>query len=210
VSAHRIFDLFAPDAPDQPVEGDGPPPAIPDGVDITSKTGLFFAEKGSDWLRLAVDRGRFRIAGGPGLVRVSDTQFRRWGDSLQFMSGDVFELNFVSADQFELKSMDGKTTKYHRAKPDAPTPDALKAFAGRFVNGELGTVFVFEPKGDVLTLHLAHAPERKLEFTPVATDTFNFSLMMVRFVRDKTGKVVGFDYSNPIISSTRFTRLGDT
>jgi CubicO group peptidase (beta-lactamase class C family) len=210
VSAHRIFDLFVPDAPDQSVEGDSPPPAIPDGVDITSKTGIFFSEQGNDWLRLAVDRGRFRIAGGPGLARVSDDHFRRWGDSMQFMSGDGFELNFVSADQFELKSTDGKTTKYRRAQPYTPTPDALKAFAGRFANDELGTVFVFEPKGDVLTVHLAHAPERTLEFTPVATDTFNFSLMMVRFVRDKNGKVVGFDYSNPIISSTKFTRLGDT
>jgi hypothetical protein len=29
----------------------------------------------------------------------------------------------------------------------------------------------------------------------------------VRFVRDKAGKVVGLDFSNPVLRNVRFTRL---
>jgi hypothetical protein len=34
------------------------------------------------------------------------------------------------------------------------------------------------------------------------------SLMVVRFRRDGSGKVVGFDYGNPVVRSIAFTRLG--
>jgi hypothetical protein len=33
--------------------------------------------------------------------------------------------------------------------------------------------------------------------------------MIVRFRRDGSGKVVGFDYGNPVVRSIAFTRLGD-
>ena len=33
--------------------------------------------------------------------------------------------------------------------------------------------------------------------------------MTVRFRRDKAGKVVGFDYSNPVVRNIKFTRLSD-
>ena len=34
-------------------------------------------------------------------------------------------------------------------------------------------------------------------------------MMTVRFRRDETGKVVAFDYSNPLLRNVRFTRLSD-
>jgi hypothetical protein len=43
----------------------------------------------------------------------------------------------------------------------------------------------------------------------LSTTPVHARLMTVHFRRDKSGKVVGFDYSNPIIRSTKFTRLGD-
>jgi hypothetical protein len=154
-----------------------------------------------------VDRGRLRVVGGPALVSQSKDRFKRWGASLEFMSADEFELNFLSQDQFELKSMEGKTTRYRRAQPYAPTADALKVFAGRYESTEIGTVFQIEPKGDGLQVRLEHTPARSLELKPVDRDTFQLSRMTVRFQRDKAGKVVALDYSNPLIRNVRFTRL---
>lgn len=46
-------------------------------------------------------------------------------------------------------------------------------------------------------------------FRPVNRDTFMLSRMTVRFQRDKGGKVVAFDYSNPVVRNIKFTRLSD-
>jgi hypothetical protein len=46
-------------------------------------------------------------------------------------------------------------------------------------------------------------------FRPVDRDTFMLSMMTVRFLRDKDGKVVGYDYSNPVVRNIKFTRLSD-
>lgn len=212
--AHRIFDLLVPgagEADDQQAEGQGPPPIPPAEVELTSKAGLFVNEQTGDLLRLAVDRGRFRVAGGPGLVHVADDRFRRWGASSQFMSGDAFELNFVSADQFELKSMEGKTTRYRRAQPFVPTPDDLKTFAGRYESDEIGATLAIDPsgRGEGLVMRLEHSPAQSLEFNPVDRDTFQFSRMTIRFYRDEAGKAVGFDFSNPVLRNVKFTRLSN-
>ncbi|HEX5735059.1 MAG TPA: serine hydrolase [Blastocatellia bacterium] len=212
-SARRIFDLYVPAAGAQgsgntlpPIAAEGVDPA---GLDLNSRAGLYFTEAAGEPLRLAVDRGRLRVAGGPALVAQSKDRFRRWGASVQFMSQDEFEVNFLSPDEFELKSMEGKTTRYRRAKPYTPAADDLKAFAGRYESTEIGTVLQIEPKGEGLLMRLEHTPARSLELKPVERDTFQISRMTVRFIRDKAGKVVALDYSNPIVRNIKFTRLSD-
>ncbi|HEY0101589.1 MAG TPA: serine hydrolase domain-containing protein, partial [Pyrinomonadaceae bacterium] len=104
--AHRVANQFLPAAP-APAPEAGAPPALPADAlpEVNAKSGLFFNEQTGEPMRLVVDRGRFRVAGGPGLVPLSKDRFRRWGASVQFMSQDEFELHFLSPDQFELKSM---------------------------------------------------------------------------------------------------------
>ena len=57
--------------------------------------------------------------------------------------------------------------------------------------------------------HLEGSSGKGSEIQPVYRDTFQFSRVMVRFLRDKDGKVVAFDYSNPSVRNIKFTRLGD-
>ncbi len=209
--AQRIIALFVPPGESTTSE-DGPPPAIPaDAVaDVTSKAGLFFNEQTGEQMRLAVDRGRFRVAGGPGLVPVAKDRFRRWGAAVEFMSQDKFELNFLSSDQFELKSMEGKVTRYTRAKPYSPTPAQLQAFAGRYKSDELMAVFELVAGKDRLMGTANDKQEPPFQFTAVAPDTFRFSGLILRFIRDKAGKVVGLEYSNPLIRKVKFTRLSQS
>jgi hypothetical protein len=176
---------------------------------VNSKTGLFFNEQTGEQMRLVVERGRFRIAGGPGLVRVDNDRFRRWGTSVQFMSQDEFELHFLSPEMFELKSMEGKVTRYRRAQPYVPTATDLQAFAGRYQSDEMGAFFDMVPGKDVLKGRANDAPGAGLEFRPVARDTFQLAGVILRFRRDKAGKVVGLDYSNPVVRNIKFTRLSD-
>jgi Beta-lactamase len=209
----RIFDLLVP-APgaagattSAPAASAGP--SSVEGLDVKSKAGLFFSERTDEPLRLGVDNGRLRIQGGPPLVAVTKDRFRNPRGDLYFMSQDEFELNFLSPDEFELKSMEGKTTRYRRAQPYASTPTDLKDFEGRYENDEIGSVFQMVPAKDGLMIRLNDSPDKALEFKPVDRDIFQFSRVTVRFRRDKAGKVVALDYSNPVLRNIKFTRLSD-
>lgn len=211
--ARRIFALLAPASVGPRTEPAAPPVAA-EGVDVSaldlnSRAGLYFSERTGQPLRLAVQNGRLRVANGPALVAQSKDRFRAARASLQFMSQDQSELQFLSPDQIELKSMEGQTTRYRRAQPYAPNAADLQAFAGRYESKEIGSVFQVAAGEGGLVVRLEHAPARSLNLTPVDRDTFQFSLMFLRFQRDPSGKPVAIDYSNPVVRKIKFTRLPD-
>lgn len=205
--AQRIFGLFVPAAP-PPAPETGPPPANTGDalVDVNGKAGLFFNERTGEPLRLAVDRGRFRVVGGPGLVPVTRDRFRRWGANAQFMSQDEFELNFLSQDQVELKSMEGTTTRYRRAQAYTPADADLNGFAGRYESHELKAVIQIAPGKGSLMGRINETPGEGVEFKPVDRDAFQLGMLTIRFRRDTTGKVTGLDFSNPVLRNIVFTR----
>ena len=122
---------------------------------------------------------------------------------------DEFELTFRSNDEFELKSMEGQVTGYRRAQAWTPTAADLQAIDGRYESQELGTVFEILPGVKGVTVRFERSPEKAQELEPVARDTFMRNMMIVRFSRDVSGKVTGFEYGNPVVRNISFTRLGD-
>ena len=205
--ARRIYDLFVPAATTAADEAKAPTAAATvEGLDLKSKSGLFFNEVNGQPLRLGVDGMRLRIAGGPALVTLTKDRFRNPEGVSSFMSDDEFELHFVSPDVIEMKSMEGKTTRYRRARPYAPSADEVKAFAGRYANDESRAAFEVTPGKAGLTFRVNWNESQAFDFVPVDTDTFQFRGMIVRFRRDKDGRVVGFDYSNPVIRNIEFNR----
>lgn len=212
--AHSIIDQFLPPK-DAETAGAKAPSAIADaagaaGLDVSNKAGLFVSERTGEPLLLIVNKGELRIPGARvALIPVSKDRFRNPRGDLFFMSQDEFELHFLSQDQFELKSMEGKTTRYRRAQPYAPTAADLQAFAGRYESEEVGSIYQMTAGKDVMVMRLEHSSGKGLEFKPVYRDTFQRGLMTVRFLRDKDGKVVDFNYSNPVLRNIKFTRLSD-
>jgi hypothetical protein len=206
--AGRVFDVFLP--PDMPPAN---PPAANAGAvapgDLSGRAGTFFHEQTGEPLRLAVNNNTLTIAGGGPLVALSNDSFRNQRPTLFFMSEADFELRFLSADQIEIKTKDGITTRYRRAQPYTPTADDLKAFAGRYHSDELMAVFEATPGKDSLMVRANDSPRALLEFKPATRDTFQFAGIILRFTRDKAGKVVGLDFSNPILRKVKFTRLSD-
>ena len=208
--AHRVADQFLPaktaEATAPASVGEG---AAVTGLDLNSRAGLFFNESTGEPLRLIVNNGRLGIAGGPPLVAVTQDRFRNPRGSLFFRSQDEFELHFPSQDRFELKSMEGQVTRYRRAQPYAHSAADVQAVDGRYHSEELGSVFEIVPGTNGLVMRFERSPDKALELTPVERDTWMRSMMIVRFRRDGSGKVVGFDYGNPVVRNIRFTRLGD-
>jgi len=210
--ARRVGDQFLPAPDSKAAETAIALAATAEGAgatiaDLNSKAGLFVSERSGEPLRLIVNNGRLQIPGlRAALVPVSKDRFRNPGGDLSFMSQDEFELNFLSQDEFELKSMEGQTTRYARAKPFAPTAVELQAFAGRYANDETGSAFRVVPGKDGLMVHLEGSSGKGSEIRPVSRDTFQISRVTVRFLRDRDGKVVAFDYSNPLVRNIKFTR----
>ncbi len=120
-----------------------------------------------------------------------------------FMSEAEFELQFLSADQFEIKTKEGETTRYRRAQAYAPTAAELNAFAGRYRSDEVGAFFDLAVGKDGLVGRANDAPGPGLEFRPVDRDAFQLAGVILRFRRDKAGKVVAVDYSNPVVRNIK-------
>jgi CubicO group peptidase (beta-lactamase class C family) len=212
--ARSVGDQFLPPASAETAEAK-PTAAVAEGVgvtgsDLSSKAGLFVSARTGELLRLIVNNGELRIPGlRAALKAVGKDRFRNPSGDLSFMSQDEFELHFLSPDELELKSMEGQTTRYARARPYAPTPADLQAFAGRYANDETGAAFRVAPGKDGLMVHLEGSSGKGSEIRPVYRDTFQISRVTLRFLRDKAGNVSGFDYSNPLVRNIKFTRLSD-
>jgi CubicO group peptidase (beta-lactamase class C family) len=215
--ARRVGDQFLP-APDskaaETAEAKSPAAGAEGsgvtGADLNGKAGLFVSERTGNPLLLIVNKGELRIPGArAALIPVTGERFRNPSGDLFFMSQDEFELNFLSRDEFELKSMEGQTTRYRRAQPFAPTAADLQAFAGRYASDETGSAFRMVPGKDGLVAHLEGSSGKGSEIRPVYRDTFQAGRVTLRFRRDNAGKVVAFDYSNPVVRNVRFTRQSD-
>jgi CubicO group peptidase (beta-lactamase class C family) len=208
--SRRIFDLFVPSGTGSAAEADaqaaktkGPGVAV---GDLSSRAGLFFNEQTRQLLRLAANNNTLVIVGGGPLVALAPDRFRNPRASLRFMSEADFELRFLSSDQFEIKTKEGETTRYRRGEPYTPTPADLQAFAGRYRSDEIGGFLDLTPGKGGLSGRSNNDGGPALEFKPVDRDTFQLAGVTLRFRRDKAGKVVALDFSNPVVRNITFTR----
>ena len=207
--ASRIVDLFLPPAKNgSTAEANSPAKdSVVPAADHGSRAGLFFNEQTGQPLRLAVNNNTLVIGGGGPLVIVGPDRYRNQRSSLSFMSQAEIELQFLSADLFEIKSKEGAITRYRRAGNYAPSAAELEAFKGQYESNEMGSVLEMVPEKDGLVMRFYRNPAKALHFRPVDRDTYMMNMMTVRFIRDKDGKVIGYDYSNPLVRNIRFTRL---
>jgi hypothetical protein len=203
--ARSVADLYLPPLPASAQSQLASAP----GVDVSSRAGLFFDERTGDPLRLAAQDGMLRVANGPALVAVSANVFRPRRADMFFRSQDEFEMTFTSNDQLEIKSMEGQVSRYRRAGAWTPGAGEVRGVEGRYESKELGATFELVPGASALVMRFGNAPDKAVELTPVARDTWMRSLMIVRLRRDASGKVIGFDYGNPLVRKISFTRLGD-
>ncbi|HEV7333901.1 MAG TPA: serine hydrolase [Flavisolibacter sp.] len=202
----RIFDLFLPTASKENAS-EATAPAANTAVDVKDKAGLFFHEKTGQPLRLVVNNNTLTIAGSGQLIALSSDKFKNRNSTMSFLSNAEFEMHFLSANQFEIRTKEGETIRYSRAKGFAPTANELNEFSGQYESNEMGSVLEIVPEKGGLLMRFYRNPAKVIKLSPVDADTFMLGMMTVRFLRDKNGKVVGYNYSNPVVRNIKFTRV---
>ena len=206
--ASRLFDLYLPS--EAPPANTPPADAVTlSPADLNNKVGTYFNEETGDFLRLAVNNNTLNIAGGGGpLVPLAADRFRNLRPTLFFMSEAEFELKFLTPDQTEIRTRDGVVTRYRRPRPWVPTSDDIKALAGKYYSDELLATFESTPGKEGLMVRANYGPRAVIEFKPVERDTFQAGLSLIRFKRDKAGRLVGLEYSNPLLRRVKFAKIG--
>ena len=171
--AARIFDLFALPQwhPSCRLRRHWQPRAARQSKDSTCATDRRFSLQRAHWRstaprwpgngRLGVRRRR-----PAGEMAVTKDRFRNARPADGFMSNDVFELTFLSSNQFELRSMEGQTTRVPPATAYAPTAADLKVLFGRYDSDELrATLEVTSGKAGVMA-RLNDSPESDSRIEP--------------------------------------------
>ena len=205
--ASRIFDLLLPEEKRRETTNIKDVNIAPEN--LASRAGLFFNDKTGLPLRMMINNKTLFIAGGGPLVALAQDRFTTRESSLQFLSGAEFELQFISADQLEIRTKDGATFRYYRAKNYKPAATELNAFAGRYESNEMGSVLEMVPEKGGLLMRFYRNPSKAVQLMPVDKDTFMVGMMTVRFLRDKDGKITGYNYSNPVVRNIKFSRINN-
>ena len=205
--ASRLFDLFLPTevSPANPAANN----ITISPEELSAKAGIFFDEKTGLPIQLAVNNNTLIIAGGGPLGAIAPDRFKNLRPTLFYMSEAEFELQFISANQIEIKTKDGIVTRYRRAKAFSPSEADIKEFLGRYYSEELMGVFDMTSERGLLLVRSNEAPKAILEFKPVEKDKFMAGQGMIRFVRDKTGKVAGLEYTNPLVRKVKYRRRNE-
>ena len=142
------------------------------------------------------DQGRLRVQNGPALLAVSANRLVRTDDGTR--------LEFDRRGRIQAIDEFGTVDVYERVEPAAPTPEQLKAFAGRYVSEEIETTLEVAVDGDRLVL--ARRPDSAVALRPFYADGFASPLGWVSFHRDGSRRVVSLSVSQDRVWDLRFTR----
>ncbi len=205
--AGKIFRLFIPENEIAKSEHEITPSVELSPDQLKSKTGLFVNETNGDLMQIISNNGRLMIMGGSLLTSLDKNNFSNPQGDLEYMSSDEFKLRFLSNDAFELISMEGGKTPFKRANSEIPIPEELKLLEGNYKSEDIKSIFKITATDSGIIMNLEHAPIQRIPFQIVHKDIFQFRRMTVRFLRDNSGKVFAMEYSNPVLSKVKFTKI---
>ncbi len=102
----------------------------------------------------------------------------------------------------------GADYEMERVPPYDPGPEVLEAYAGRYLCDELETFYTLALHDSTLVVLIRNTPEIELDALKVDLYKGNvFFLNEVKFIRDASGQLIGFDASNGRTKGIRFDKL---
>jgi hypothetical protein len=195
----KIAELFLTGTTD----GAGPKPPAK-AVDVkpehlSTLAGTFIDDSYGTISKVDVEGGKLRF-GGMATVALSPSSFEGPG-------GGMFV--FRTPDLIEVTRPDGGRRTLRRADGPHPTQAQLAALSGRYRSDEAATTYEAVVEGNKLVLRIVDGPEFDFTLSPIGADLFEDHGDIVRFVRDRRGKVEAFTVTNSRLLGLRFDRIAD-
>lgn len=113
----------------------------------------------------------------------------------------------VSKDRIELTGRDGNISVYGRTAPVDAATIRLEDYAGHYASEEVDATYDITVGSAGLTWHIRSRPDFVQNLVPIYRDAFQSEGSTLRFVRDRTGKVVALTVSVERARNVRFARL---
>jgi CubicO group peptidase (beta-lactamase class C family) len=194
-AGRTAVDAYLPLASPAPIPGAaGPTPPS----ELTTRPGLYVAQGALATTEIVAEGADLKLRGGLKLARQADGAYRVGPITIRFQ-----------ADGTMLRSLpDGERDTYRRETRATPTPADLAPFVGAYVSDEAGATLLASIKGAFLVLTPSDRPSAPVILNGSFKDGFFRPGGLVRFQRDKAGKVTGLSYQGSRVWSLKFRKAG--
>jgi len=208
--ARSIAEIFLRDEFAQPMTKPtppGPPPSVPLPVqDLEAKVGLYRDQSDDSVGRIFIRNGKLMASDDVGnefeLTPIAPNRFVIVGTSVvaDFVTsthGKPQELHVTGA---------GPTPRVsHQVAPFTPSSAELRAFAGTYTSDEVDGTYTIVARDSGFVLQVPTRAD--IRFEPVFTDAFRGKILgVVKFWRDRRGRVSGFTATAASVRGLRFNR----
>lgn len=188
--AHSVADLILPSRAQLPATAMTEPTAA-------ARAGVYVSQRTGGVISLIADRNQLRMKGGRALAQNPDGTFDLSGDSIEFDSENSFSLH---------ATVDALVTRFSRAKPFSPSISELADYSGAFASDEADTTYVAKVEDGKLTLRAKHHPSVSVRLTPAYADAFEAEGTVVRYNRNRRGRITSFSMIGIRVRDLRFYR----
>lgn len=198
--AHRTADLFlAGKKPDAALTAPPNMVELP-AADIAAKAGMYRNTRTGAVIRLDLKEGKLRTRGGRAVWPLSSSLFLvENGSKLDFFAGADGKAGM------RLLTVDGDVIPHDRVEEAAPTAAQLAEYAGEYWSGEAEATYRIVVEDGKLVAKAR--PEFSAALTPLYADGFQTEHgWLVRFTRDRNGKVSGFTFGLDRVRALRFEK----
>lgn len=192
--AHAVADLYLADRL-KPPPAPAPAHTLTD-AELDAAAGLYRHTVTGVPLTVARDKATLRAGRGSMLVPMTASR-------LVTAAGQTWE--FDGRGGLRVRDEFGSADDYVRTDAAKPTAQDLRAFTGAYTSAEAETTIIAAIDGDSLVLK--RRPDTVIKLTPTYPDAFSGGAFgTVIFIRDGSGRPVGFRVSQDRVWNLRFTR----
>ena len=163
---------------------------------VDTSTGMFVNERTGVPITFVAEGERLRVKEGPFLETLGPGRFR----------SSAGEMVFAGSDTFLLNNVDGETVRFRRVQPAVPKAAELAALTGSYWSDEADVGYRVVAEKGTLTLRHERRPEAVVKLIPAYKDAFQTPNGIVRFYRDRKGKVTSLGIGAPRVRDLRFRR----
>lgn len=198
--AHEVADIFLAGKIQEPAK----PVAVPVPAALLKRYAGVYREPLTDAAaRVEIGKdGKTLLLDGGAVIAVSATTFVSAGGSGRM----TFEAGPAGA-PVRMTESDGtsKPRLWEAAPAFAPKPADLEAYAGTYHSDEIDMTYTIAVEKDRLVVKFR--PAQRLELTPVYPEAFEARTSVIRFTRDASGAVDGFQIYAGRVRHLRFNRI---